>query len=327
MKFMKTALIRDTDSFGSAPYNDEHLAFIRSQSDLLPQHINRENFSDQLEALKEVELFFSAYPMVPLTEEQLDQLPNLKAVFYAGGSVASFAEPFIERGVHVFSARAGNAIPVAQYSFACTLLGLKSFWYSQREFTAGNHDEVYYQKAGAGIYNDSVAVVGMGAIGTLLCQLLEGLNLEVIQVPSRESRRTVSIQEAFERAFVVINLLPDREDNRGDLREEHFLSMRKGATFINAGRGAQVDEPGLISALRKRTDLTAVLDVTAPEPCAMDSDLRSLANCVLTPHLAGSIGKESQRMADMMIESFKLWLDGEVDSSCLIDAEECRRMA
>ncbi len=324
---MKTALIRETETFKGTPYRDHHLEYLRTHTELFPQHINSENFAEIAPSLSEVEALFSCYPMVPLTAEQLDSMPQLKAVFYAGGSVSSFAGPMIERGIHVFSARNGNATPVAQYSFACTLLGLKSFWYSQREYTAGNHEQVYYNKAGAGAYKEQVAVIGQGAIGQQLCALLDTMKLEVIKVPSRKERRTVSIEEVFKQAFVVINLLPDREDNRGDLRKEHFLSMRKGAAFINAGRGAQVDENGLIAALKKRPDLTAILDVTAPEPCEMDSPLRTLPNCVLTPHLAGSIGNETQRMSDMMIDAFELWQKGQLDPNCLIGAEEFSSMA
>jgi phosphoglycerate dehydrogenase-like enzyme len=324
---MKTALIRDTATFEGTPYTSKHLETLSTQTELLDQHINSENFEAMASKLSEVEALFSSYPMVSLTSAQLDAMPNLKAVFYAGGSVSSFAGPMIERGIHVFSARNGNATPVAQYSFACALLGLKAFWYSQREYTAGNHEGVYYNKAGAGIYNEKVAVIGQGAIGQQLCDLLDTMNLEVIKVPSRKTRRTISIEAAFDQAFVVINLLPDRDDNRGDLRKEHFLSMRKGATFINVGRGAQVDEEGLIEALQERTDLTAVLDVTAPEPCEMGSALRTLPNCVLTPHMAGSIGKESQRLSEMMLQAFELWRQGELDENCLIGAEEFSAMA
>ncbi len=324
---MKAALIRDTENFDNSPYTPTHMEYLKTHTELFPQNINSDNFDEHSSDLSEVEVLFSCYPMVPLTDQQLNALPKLKAVFYAGGSVNTFAGPMIQRGVHVFSARDGNATPVAQYAFACALLGLKAFWHSQRQYTAGYHDEVYYKKAGAGIYKEQVAVIGQGAIGQKLCALLDTMGLKVVKVPSRKERRTIPIEDVFKQAFVVVNLLPDRDDNRGVLNKEHFLSMREGATFINAGRGAQVDEAGLIEALQERTDLTAVLDVTAPEPCAMDSTLRTLPNCVLTPHLAGSIGKETQRLADMMIQAFESFQKGELDEVCHIGAEEFSVMA
>ena len=55
-----------------------------------------------------------------------------------------------------------------------------------------------------------------------------------------------------------------------------FQRMREGATFINTGRGAQVVEADLIRVLRERPDVTALLDVTFPEPPDADSALWTL---------------------------------------------------
>ena len=65
------------------------------------------------------------------------------------------------------------------------------------------------------------------------------------------------------------------------LDKKLFASMREGATFINTGRGAQVIEADLIAVLKARPDLTALLDVTWPEPPAPDSELWRLPNVVI----------------------------------------------
>ncbi len=72
------------------------------------------------------------------------------------------------------------------------------------------------------------------------------------------------------------------------------------ATFINTGRGAQVEEADLIKVLKERPDLTALLDVTFPEPPESDSAFYTLPNCILTPHIAGSTGNEVRRMGEYM---------------------------
>ena len=86
--------------------------------------------------------------------------------------------------------------------------------------------------------------------------------------------------------------------------------MREGATFINTGRGAQVDEAGLIATLKNRPDLTALLDVTYPEPPGAESDLWTFPNVWISPHVGGSVGDEVVRMADCMIEEFQAWESG-----------------
>jgi phosphoglycerate dehydrogenase-like enzyme len=121
----------------------------------------------------------------------------------------------------------------------------------------------------------------------------------------------VTEEEIFKRAFVVSNHLPDKDNNKKILTKAHFASMREGAVFINTGRGAQVDEAGLIEVLKARPDLTALLDVQEQEPPPADSELYTLPNVHLSSHIAGAYRDESHRMADFMIEEFLRWQAGE----------------
>ncbi len=87
--------------------------------------------------------------------------------------------------------------------------------------------------------------------------------------------------------------------------------MKPDSSFINTARGEIVDEQGMISVLRLRPDICAVLDVTAPEPPRPNSPLYELENVVLTPHIAGSNDAESRRMGDFMVREFGRFLLGE----------------
>lgn len=102
--------------------------------------------------------------------------------------------------------------------------------------------------------------------------------------------------------------------------------MKKDATFINTARGRVVREDEMIEVLKQRPDLTAALDVTDPEPPARTSPLLSLPNVVLTPHIAGSMGNEIQRMGQSMLAEFKRYLAGE-PLKWQITAEEAKRLA
>jgi phosphoglycerate dehydrogenase-like enzyme len=87
--------------------------------------------------------------------------------------------------------------------------------------------------------------------------------------------------------------------------------MKPGATFINTARGAVVREQEMIAVLQQRPDLFAVLDVTYPEPPEPDSPLYTLPNVVLTPHIAGAMGVECNRMGRYMVEELKRYLRGD----------------
>ncbi len=102
----------------------------------------------------------------------------------------------------------------------------------------------------------------------------------------------------------------DLEWTRGTLNGPLLESLREGATFINTGRGAQVVEADLVRVLQARPDLTALLDVTAPEPPPRESALWQLPNVVISPHIGGTIGNEVGRLAECVIEEFEAWQAG-----------------
>jgi len=79
-------------------------------------------------------------------------------------------------------------------------------------------------------------------------------------------------------------------------------------------------ERDLVSVLQARPDLQAIIDVLDPEPPAPESALYRLSNIFITPHIAGSIGRECRRMGFAMVEEFARYQRGEplryaVDSS------------
>jgi len=86
--------------------------------------------------------------------------------------------------------------------------------------------------------------------------------------------------------------------------------MGERAVFINTGRGAQVVEADLIAAMKEKPTRAAVLDVTWPEPPAAGSELYTLKNVILTPHMAGSIGYEVHRMGEYIYDEFESFIAG-----------------
>jgi len=290
-------------------YTPEQIAEIGSLTELRSGVFDENSLGR--EDLSDVELIFSTWGMPSLSEEQLALLPKLKAVFYAAGATDSFARPFFARDVKVLSAWLANAIPVAEFCAAQIVLALKGYFRNTRMIGCKADWGKAHAAAGPGCYGETVALIGAGAIATRTRELLEKYSINVIIIPSRAERRTVSLEEAFAKCFVVSNHLPDRKDNIGVLNGKLFASMREGAVFINTGRGAQVNETEMIEVLEQRPDLTALLDVMHPEPPEEGSKLYSMPNVRLSTHIAGSINDEVHRMADYMIDELKRYLAGE----------------
>ena len=287
--------------------------------DLYPEVINGENFNEHAEHLQDLEVIFSTWGMPRLETEELDRLPNLKAVFYGAGSVKGFAPPLLDRGIVLMSSWGANAVPVAEYTLAQILLACKGYFRNTRECGSPEMRLKGSPFRGRGIFGETVGLIGIGMIGSKVCELLRGVELRVIvHDPFLSDARAeelgvekVSLEELFGQAYVISNHLPNIPATQKMLHGELFASMRPEATFINTGRGAQVVEEGLIAVLEQRPDLTALLDVTFPEPPEEGSKFYTLPNVQLSSHIAGSLNDEVVRMADYAIEEFLRWEKGE----------------
>ena len=326
MKKIKAVLMADNVPFYDGDiveyvYGRERVNKIREMTDFHPVRINSGNLEAELPKLSETEVIFSCWGMPKLTTAQIGLMPKLKTLFYAGGSVNGFAGNYLERGITVCTAVEANAIPVAEFCLAQILLACKGTYHNSQLCKKGPWKQGEMQ-VGRGVYGETVALVGIGAVSRHLLKLLKPFNLRIIAVEPNDYlekppfngheaigiSKLVSIEEAFQQAYVVSNHLPDKAETKKVITGKHFSSLRQGATFINTGRGAQVDEAGMIEVLKSRPDLTALLDVQHPEPPEAVSELFRLPNIHMTSHIAGSTNDEVRRMADFMLEDFQRYV-------------------
>lgn len=270
------------------------------------------------EALREADVIVSTWGMPALTEEFLAAAPALKAVFYAAGSVKGFAtEAGWDREIKISSAWAANGIPVAEYSLATILLSLKRFWHHSRAMRAGEAGRPALRVPGA--YRSKVGLVSLGAVGRATAALLQPFDVTLLAydpyLPAEQAAelhvRLVPLADVFRECDVVSLHSPWIPATERIITGPLIASMKEGATLINSSRGAIIAEDEMIEVLRSRPDISAVLDVTYPEPPAADSPLRSLPNVILTPHIAGSVQGECARMGSWMAAELKRFGTGE----------------
>lgn len=283
---------------------------------LHPVTLTSDNFASQRPFLGEVEILFSTWGMDADLAGKVKDLPNLKALFHAAGTVRAFARPLLDKGIVVVSAWSANAVPVAQFALSHILLGLKGWHRNVRDTRALAGPPA--EAAAPGAFGETVGLLGCGMVGKRLAALLRPCDLEVLvhdpylsEAEARElGLRKATLAEIFSRAYAVSNHLPDLPATRGLLGRTLFASLRPGAVFLNTGRGATVVEADLAAVLAERPDLTAILDVTYPEPAPPGSPWHSLPNVLLSSHIAGSNGREVARMADLCLEEFAAWQAG-----------------
>ena len=297
-------------------YPEASRARIGQRANIYPTPVNSENFAAHVAALANLDYIFATWGMPELTAEEIGQLAQLKAVFYGAGTVKYFAEPFLEHGVRVFSAWAANAVPVGEFTAAQIILANKQYFAAHRRM---HRRESGYDLQFRGNYGGDVALLGAGMVGKEVIRRLAGYRLNILvfdpfltEAGANELGVTrVSLQDAFANTSIVSNHLANVPETVGLITGDLLRSIPEGGTFINTGRGATVREPEMIEVLTERPDLTALLDVTFPEPPAEGSALYKLDNVWLSPHIAGSLGNEVERLGDYMIEEFERVMAGE----------------
>lgn len=290
---------------------------IAALTDLYPHVINAGNFDAHADKLAGIEVIFGSWGIPEFCAHHYTRLPKLKAVFYAAGNVKKIAQSLLDHDVLLMSAWAVNAIPASEMCLSQMLLSLRGYFRAVRNYKeTRTHDAKTFDRPG--VMDETIGLIGLGYIGTRVVELLRSFPVRVIAhdpflTPERAQKlgvTPVALDALFRQAFIVSNHIPDLEWTRGTLNRALFESMRDGATFINTGRGAQVVEADLIAVLKSRPDLTALLDVTWPEPPVRDSALWQLPNVVISPHIGGTIGNEVVRLADCAIEEFQAWEAG-----------------
>ena len=294
-------------------YGAGRRAKIEGRVETVPGVVSTQSLRQRRLELSKVRYLFSTWGMPVLGAAELAILPSLQAVFYAAGSVQHFARSLLAAGITVVSAWAANAVPVAEYTTAQITLAAKGFFRAVR-----NVGRPYERDAFPGMFDTDIGILGAGMIGSLVISMLpkSELRLHVFDpyLSDEKARRLgvhpESIESVFSNSMVVSNHLADNAGTRRLINGSLLRMLPRNGTFINTGRGATVHERELIDLLSERADLTALLDVTDPEPPDEDSPLRGMENVILTPHIAGSIGNEVRRQADFVIAEFENLLAG-----------------
>jgi len=315
---MKIALFGTNQTQFSKVYTEEVLKKFSEYGEI-SEKIGRKNLKENADFLSDCEIAFSTWGMPKFTKEEIKKyMPNLKAVFYSAGTVQYFARPFLECGVKVFSAFAANAVPVAEYTFAQITLASKGYFQAAKHYRAlFPYSHIIAGKT-TGNFGCKVGLVGLGAIGQMVAKKLMELDVEVYAydpfVKKEKAEELgvtlISLEELFSTCDVISNHLANKPELENVFNYKLFKKMKKHSTFINTGRGAQVSEYSLALSLILHPSRTFVADVLKREFFPYINPLFWCPNAVLTPHIAGSTGKEPQRMAYYMMEEMELFLKG-----------------
>lgn len=254
-----------------------------------------------------------------LTADVLARAPNLQLFAYAAGTVKwQITDAVWERGIVVTSSAAANAIAVAEYTLAAILLANKGAFLF-RERLRDPSVTVSLDPSKVANVGKRVGIVGASHVGRLVIDLLRPFDLAVaVYDPYLDAAGAaelgVELVDDLDALCGIVDVLslhaPDIPETRGMIGAAQLARLPDGATVVNTARPALVDQDALLTELGTGR-LSAVLDVTEPDPLPRGHELLELPTAFVTPHIAGSMGAEVARMSELAVEEVERYARGE----------------
>ncbi len=291
---------------------------LKSFADLSINEEDRNLSEDEaVEFLRGTNGVMGSWGVVGLSPAILEAAPDLKIWSHAAGSLKGkdrVCEEAWEKGIVITSAAPGIADDVAEFTIAMIGFSLRKVLPLSRLMAEGEPRPPKSEVRS--LYRRTVGIIGASQVGIRVMRLLRPYRVRILlydpfvtadQARDEYGAELVDLETMARESEVVSCHAPKLEATRHMWNGTHFRLMPDGAIFINDSRGANIDEAALIAELQTGR-ISACIDVTDPEPCALDSPLRTLPNVLLTPHIAGN---QTYRVGEMAAEELRRYFAGE----------------
>lgn len=277
---------------------------------------------DALRAHPEADVLCTFFP----SADTLDLLPNLRwlAMPSAGADHVIRAGLVRPDGPIVTTANGVHSVPIGEFVFSMLLAWLRH-WpriVEAQRTSAWPRRPEWLELHGRELYDATLLVVGLGAIGRYVARLGRGFGMHVLA-----TRRTVEanasdpdvnellpmsrLHDALARADFVVLAVPATSATHHLIAAAELRAMKPSAFLVNIARGTIVDEAALIEALRSGEIGGAGLDVFEQEPLPPDSPLWTMPNVIISPHIAGSTDQYSRRFTDLFLDNLARYRTGQ----------------
>ncbi len=256
----------------------------------------------------------------------MDAGPGLKvisnmAVGYDNIDVAAANE----RGIPVGNTPGVLTETTADFAFALLMAVARRIPEAKQYIQAGKwrtwHPTVL---SGQDIYGATLGIVGCGRIGKAMARRAAGFNMRLLVNSLEDADEIsaiggdkVSLDELLRESDFVSLHVPLTDDTYHLIGKDELAAMKPSSMLINTARGGVVDPAALYEALRDGEILAAGLDVTEPEPIALDDPLLSLDNCLVAPHIASASVATRSKMAEMAADNLIAGLAGQPLPTCV----------
>lgn len=308
--------------FTERVFADEQLERLASLCHVLNfDPVRRFDHSGLRANLAETEILVTGWGVPRIDAAALALMPRLRLIAHAAGTVKHFVgDEVFRRGVLVTNAVTANAVPVAEFTVAAILFANKRVMtfrdlYQEERVGLRTHP---LMASDLGNYDKVVGIIGASRIGLKTIELLQHFDLHVLLYDpyvTEEQARTLGVElvgldELMARSDVASLHAPALPSTQQMIDARRLALLPDGATFINTARGSIVDEAALTRELVSGR-IRAVIDVTEPDVLDASSPLYELPNVLLTPHIAGAVGTERERLGTLVVNEVERFVRGE----------------
>ncbi len=231
------------------------------------------------------------------------RMPDLKALFVLGAGVERFVDDAtIPANVQIVKMAEPGLTQAMEHYVLWQVLELHRGF---RELATAQREVRWIDQTYPAPWDRKVGVMGLGTLGEAVARKLQSFgfatrgwsrsakSIEGVSVFSGSAK----IADFLDRLEILVCLLPLTPETRGILNADLFNRLAPGAGLVNVGRGAQLNEADLISALGSGQLSGASLDVFHSEPLPAAHPFWRHPKILVTPHLASDVDPESSTLA------------------------------
>ncbi len=270
------------------------------------------------------------------TAKVIEAATNLKVIGRAGVGVDNVdVDAATKRGVIVMNTPGGNTISTAEHAFSLMVSTARNIPQANASVQGGKWDRKTF--VGVELYNKTLAILGMGRIGTEIARRAIAFGMRVLAYdPYLSASRARSLQvelvesldEIIPQADFITMHMPLTAETKYMLDAARLAKAKKGVRIVNCARGGLIDEAALVEALKTKHVAAAALDVFETEPLPADSPLRGLPNLILTPHLGASTAEAQEGVGIEVAEQIRAaLLSGEIRNAVNMPSIDAKTLA
>ncbi len=273
------------------------------------------DFESVAPIIKDADVVVTSWGNNPIDEQYLELCPNLKLLIHAAGSVKPVVSDALwKKGVRVTASANVLSMGVSETALGFTIAASKNFFAHNDNIHNGGWAEG--KENIRELYDLTIGVIGGGWAGRHYIELMQAFDVDILLYDPfiTEERanelgvRKADLETVLKESDIISIHAPQIPETYHMFNSETLKLMKKDAVLINTARGTIIDEAALYEHMLAGNLKYACLDVTDPEPPAVDNPLRTLKNCIMTPHLAGLANNGLKKIGQHVCEELELYL-------------------